>query len=196
MNVEDLPALADSLTQCGLTRSPPMVLITRWQALLAGEAPLLLDANCAAADGVPGSRNTLRGCYPNSAICYLHAEHDDHWGRPTVAGLPSGAVPAGRWIPGRWIRARQGTRRGGTGSADRRACAGWRLARPAAAPATARLRADPPPQQRSGPDAVEAARTPATPRPASRRTGAAPRSPVCSMVGAPPVGRAMGSGQP
>ncbi len=29
--MNDLPALADSLTACGLTRTPPLVLITRWQ---------------------------------------------------------------------------------------------------------------------------------------------------------------------
>ncbi|MHB1801245.1 MAG: hypothetical protein ACYCU5_06200 [Actinomycetes bacterium] len=74
----DLRTVADRLEARGLSRTPPLVLLTRWRALLAGEDPLFEDAGHEAGDGVPGTRYTFVAV-TNTAVCYLLAEHDDDW---------------------------------------------------------------------------------------------------------------------
>lgn len=75
----ELAALASDLLARGLQRTPPVVLVTRWQALLAGDAPRFLDASVHAGSDVPGTRYTFFAATDN-AICYLRAEHaDEFW---------------------------------------------------------------------------------------------------------------------
>lgn len=74
----DIESVAASLLRCGLPRTPPLVLVTRWTALLAGEAALFQDAAWEAGSAVPGSRYTFVAC-TDTGLCYLCAEHDDEF---------------------------------------------------------------------------------------------------------------------
>jgi hypothetical protein len=79
--VDDLGAIADSLEACGLERTPPIVLLTRWRALLVGEDTVFLDAAYDAGPAVPGTRFEFVAVSA-TAVCYLRAEHDDeYWGQ-------------------------------------------------------------------------------------------------------------------
>jgi hypothetical protein len=89
----NLTAVAGRLEACGLSRTPPLVLVTRWDALLAGDTPVFEDAAHDAGSAIPGTRFTFVAV-TDTAICYLCAEHDDEWWAhdPHVARPDSGHV--------------------------------------------------------------------------------------------------------
>lgn len=72
----DADTAAEVLMAAGLPCRPPLVLVTRWLALLAGEDHLYLDVAFESGAGVPGTRYAFVAV-TDAAVCYLHAEHDD-----------------------------------------------------------------------------------------------------------------------
>lgn len=73
---EGLPELAERIRALGVHRTPPLILLTRWQALVGDDEPMYFDAAHESGQDVPGSRYSFVAA-TDGALCYLSADHDD-----------------------------------------------------------------------------------------------------------------------
>lgn len=87
----ELPELADSLRAL-VQRTPPIVVLTRWQLLLGDETVRFSDAALEAGTDVSGTKYTFIAM-TDSALCYLVAEHDDELWAYDPDERPAWAVP-------------------------------------------------------------------------------------------------------
>lgn len=72
----ELPELVEQVRALGLYRTPPAVLLTRWQALVGEDEVIFFDAALEAGADVAGSRYTFVAL-TDVAVCRLVAEHHD-----------------------------------------------------------------------------------------------------------------------
>lgn len=87
-----LQRLAETLSGLGLMRTPPAVLLTRWQLLQGDEDLAFFDAVMESGSDVPGARYTFVGVSA-SAVSFLQAEHDDEmWAQTRFSSQGAGGI--------------------------------------------------------------------------------------------------------